>query len=245
MSRLRAILPGERFGKLIAIEPAGKKHGSIFWKCRCDCGNEKNIANYSLISGNSKSCGCGCLNIKHGMSNTRINSIWFNMRQRCNNPHNNAYKYYGKRGISVCEEWLDFGNFYKWSMNNGYQENLTIDRKNNSLGYSPNNCRWTTLKVQANNTRKNVWIEYKGQNKTISQWSEITGLARCLISYRRTHGWSIEKILLTPARKSRIIIDLESFQEQLALGKTIRQTCKDYGITRATYDYNLKSKKEK
>lgn len=244
MNSLREILHGERFGKLVVIEQVGKKHGSALLRCKCDCGKEKNIVNYSLLNGNSKSCGCGCLHITHGMSKTRINGIWFNMIQRCQNPHNTAYKYYGGRGISICAEWMDFVNFYKWSMNNGYKENLTIDRKDNSLGYSPMNCRWTTFKVQANNTRKNVWIEYLGQTKTISQWSEITGLARCLISYRRTHGWSIEKILLTPARKSRILIDMKSFQEQLASGKTVKQTRADFGITRATYDYNLKTKKE-
>ena len=91
--------------------------------------------------------------LRHGMRNTRLYNIWRAMRQRCNNPQNNRYSVYGGRGISVCEEWEVFENFYKWSMENGYKEDLTIDRKNTDGNYEPSNCRWATIKEQNRNKR--------------------------------------------------------------------------------------------
>lgn len=142
---------------------------------------------------------------------TRLNYIYSAMKKRCYDPKCKAYKYYGERGITVCKEWLDpskmveagtkahnvtkgFIAFKEWAINNGYRENLTIDRIDVNGNYCPENCRWTTAKEQQNNTRKNLLIAYKGETKTLPQWCEELG-----INYFRTRNrlfiqhWSVEK----------------------------------------------------
>lgn len=108
----------------------------------------------------------------HRMSNTRIYKIWKCMKNRCLNPNADRYKYYGGKGISICNEWVsDFMSFYNWSMQNGYEENLSIDRKDVNGNYEPNNCRWITMKKQQSNTSRNRLIDIDGIKKTITEWS--------------------------------------------------------------------------
>ena len=93
-------------------------------------------------------------NSKHGMKRTRLYNIWSNIIMRCTNKNNDCYERYGGRGILICSEWRnEFLSFYKWSIENGYAENLEIDRINVNGNYEPNNCRWTNENVQARNTR--------------------------------------------------------------------------------------------
>lgn len=143
------------------------RHGLATWLCLCDCGNQHICRGRVLRLGTTVSCGCLNQELrakrsrKHGKRRSRLYGVWTSMKIRCYNPRNNRYKYYGGRGITVCDEWLhDFQAFYDWSMANGYDENAprgkcTIDRIDNDKGYSPDNCRWVDMKVQSSNKSSN------------------------------------------------------------------------------------------
>lgn len=196
-------LTGRRFGRLVVVERAeNSADGRARWLCRCDCGQSKTVLGEHLKKGRTKSCGCAKSESsskrfkKHGGRNSKLYRIWSNMKDRCNNPDCKAYRDYGGRGIKVCEEWTDdFSAFQKWALANGYKEGLTIDRKDNNKGYSPDNCRWTDRKIQGNNKRNCRYITYKGQRKTVAEWSEITGIPHETLLYRLNHGWETERIL--------------------------------------------------
>ena len=176
----------QKFGRLTVIESAGaNSHREHLWKCKCECGNEKIINAYALVSGHTKSCGClaidtsRILNTKHGERDSRLYRIYTNMKSRCYKENSSNYKYYGGRGIRVCEEWLGKDgayNFCKWAKSNGYSDNLTLDRIDNNAEYSPSNCRWITWKQQQNNKRNNVKFSYKGQTKTMAEWADHYGI---------------------------------------------------------------------
>lgn len=120
------------------------------------------------------------------------------MRTRCYSESHKSYPEYGGRGITVCDEWKNSSDsFIEWALENGYNDSLTLDRIDNNKGYSPNNCRWATMKEQANNTRKNVVIKYNGEEKTISQWADELGINRNTLSNRIKRGWSVERAFET------------------------------------------------
>lgn len=152
---------GQRFGKLVVLEAVRKEgYAGWYWRCKCDCGNEKISAPYNLLSSHVVSCGCRKKERNHNLTlgadgkTTRLYGIWCNMKQRCNNPSETAYKYYGGRGIRVCDEWqASYPSFYVWAIANGYKDDLTIDRINNDGDYCPDNCRWATMKQQIDNRR--------------------------------------------------------------------------------------------
>ena len=140
--------------------------------------------------------------VKHGEHGTRLYSIWRNMKQRCLNQNRSAYSAYGGRGISLCEEWKDYILFRDWAISNGYSDSLTLDRKNNELGYSPDNCRWATIKQQSNNTRTNRTIEYNGETHTLSEWAEILQMSVGTLWDRLDNGWSIQRALSEPVHNN-------------------------------------------
>lgn len=147
-------LTGKKFGMLKVIKRAENIKGRVYYECLCDCGN-KTIASAEGLK-NEKTRNCGCVPLKHGLRHTRLYTIWSDMKTRCYNSNSPNYKYYGESGVLICDEWRnDFKSFYDWAMNNGYSEELTIDRINPFGNYEPSNCRWATYEEQAKNKRKN------------------------------------------------------------------------------------------
>jgi hypothetical protein len=184
---------GERFGKLMVLDVLGGRK-SLF---KCDCGNEKMIHRYDVLKGKTTSCGCLRKEKqnaeKHGLSNHKTYVIFKEMKQRCYNPKNKDYKNYGLRDIKICDEWLsNFLNFYNWSIDNGWQDGKSIDRIDNDKGYYPENCRWVDMKIQANNHRRNSIIKYRGEERTLQEWSDLIGIDRNTIKTRLNLGWTVE-----------------------------------------------------
>lgn len=173
-------LTGNRYSHLTVIHRVfDPNRKGVYWLCRCDCGKEKVVSADNLRSGKVKSCGCiRGNNLKtHGLSGLRLHRIWKAMKTRCLNPNSANYKYYGGRGISICDEWLnDFEQFYQWAMQNGYTDDMTIDRINSNGNYSSDNCRWISMPEQNLNRRSNRFIEYNGESKTIKEWADIYGI---------------------------------------------------------------------
>lgn len=140
----------------------------------------------------------------HGLTNHPLHRTWSNAKSRCYDANSTPFKDYGGRGITFCEEWKNsFQAFYDWAMANGYKHGLTLDRIDNNKGYSPDNCRWATMKEQSNNRRSNKYLEFRGETRTVSQWSEITGIHNDTILKRLKHGWSVDKTLTTPTQIHR------------------------------------------
>jgi hypothetical protein len=192
---------GKKYGRLTVIEKDIKTENKYI--CRCECGNIKSIDITSISTGRVKSCGCitkeKCKiekpHLKHDKTKTRIYNIYNKMKNRYYNPNYFQYYLYGGKGIKVCKEWKDnFINFYNWAMNNGYKDNLSIDRIDGNKGYSPDNCRWATAKEQCRNLSTNINIEYKGQTHCLTEWAEILNINVATLYWRYKHWNNIEKI---------------------------------------------------
>lgn len=210
---------GQKFGRLTVIEDAPdyvyKSGRNRVEKCKCDCGKITFVKLSKLKSGNTKSCGCyhdECCKkraIKHNLCNHRLYGIWCNMKTRCTNPNSEYFYLYGGKGIEVCDEWKDFCSFYKWSMDNGYADNLTIDRINNDGNYCPENCRWVTNIEQQNNTSRNHIIEYLNNKYTMKQFSDKYNISYGSLKQDLKKGKSIEEILSKNKRNTYIQIKVE------------------------------------
>lgn len=159
-------LTGQRFDRwtVLGIAPH-ERCEPIRWVCECDCGSVKEVLGSELKRGGSKSCGCykseklADVHRIHGGKGTRLYKVWLSMHNRCTNQNANTYKYYGGRGISICEEWKSFDAFRSWALENGYDSSAkrgqcTIDRIDNNDNYKPDNCRWVSMKEQRKNQRK-------------------------------------------------------------------------------------------
>jgi len=166
---------GVRYGKLVVLEKVskkGEKYGK--YKVECDCGKTKIVTGCNLQNGTTNSCGCikGKSNITHGMSGKRIYKIWLGVIERCTKEQYKAYKDYGGRGIKVCEKWQNsFEKFYE-DMEEGYSDELTLDRIDVNGGYYKENCRWADMKTQNRNRRKNLIVTIGQQSKLLKVWCE-------------------------------------------------------------------------
>ena len=185
----------------------GKRKFAIF---RCHCGKEKKIRIDQVTSGNTKSCGCmqkalhnySRLNYRHGERNTRLYNIFHKMQERCYNPNYAERQYYSDRGITVCDEWKgNYVAFRNWSLNNGYANNLSIDRIDVNKGYSPDNCRWVDAKVQSRNRRNNLLVTMNGETKILMEWCEELGLPYGTVLMRIHRGWDSVDALTKPIKR--------------------------------------------
>jgi hypothetical protein len=188
-------LTGQRFGKLVVVkhdDSSTTRHPK--WICQCDCGSTKSIHASALTGWLTNSC--GCLRRETMDSKTRLHHIWKQMRHRAL-KHTSKSEYHFDRGITMCDEWAnDFKTFKEWSLANGYDDSLSSDRIDNDKGYSPDNCRWTTAKIQANNRRNNVYITINNETLSLSLWCDKLGINRKSASaYRRQHGISYEETI--------------------------------------------------
>ena len=186
------------------------KNGYYVYNCTClKCGQELILNTRMLTDKNYHLCHCDYnYNYKYGVNIMEPNvnlifSVWHSMRDRCNNPNNKDYKYYGGKGIKVCDEWDDpnngFQRFYKWSLNNEWEPNkgVSIDRIDCDKNYSPNNCRFVNHKIQCNNQSSNHYIQYNQYVFSLSIWAEILNLTKSALSSRIQDGWDIKNALYT------------------------------------------------
>lgn len=209
-------LTGERYGRLTVTEfshfqrsPSG--HKNAYWKCICDCGAVVVKPTFRLRSGNVKSCGCFKVDeIRRTRTkpfDRRLYGVYDGMLKRCYDPRFEYYSYYGGRGITICEEWLgDNGldNFRRWAMQNGYRRGLTIERKNNDEGYSPDNCAWVDRFEQGKNKRNNILVTINGETKILAEWCRILDVPYWRVKRRRrSPGWSTVEALLVPPLKGK------------------------------------------
>ena len=209
---------GQRFGNLEVIEYLGLTDANqAYWKCKCDCGNEINLITTVLTAGGRISCGCVGRELqkkavtKHGLCYTNIYNIYQTIRKRCCDPANAQYEKYGGRGIRICAQWLDddsseeksgFLNFYNWAIENGYTEDLMLDRIDPDRDFCPENCRWVSRKQRWNNNKNNHYITlnlgFKYYKYSVREWSRISGIPDGSIYSRLRFGWSDFDAIFTP-----------------------------------------------
>ncbi len=208
MARLHANclnLAGQRFGRLTAVAYLGQSK----WSCKCDCGAETRTLANNLIRNKAQSCGClkretaAAMMRTHGMRNAPEYRVWSTMIERCHNPNNGKYKSYGARGIRVCERWrTDFAAFIA-DMGQRPTPQHSLDRRDNDGNYEPGNVHWATREQQANNTRANVVLSWRGEHLTMAQWSRRIGISQYAIRQRLERGWAVEDALTISSRSVR------------------------------------------
>lgn len=209
--------------KYFAEEWKGLKYGHLtiedysykdkMFVCRCDCGNEKKVKPTLLFMKKYVCCGLNCKYHQEQYdrsSKERLNQIWRGMKQRCYNPKSQGYRWYGARGITICDEWReDYQAFKSWALENGYADDLTIDRIDSDGNYEPSNCRWATYKQQSETSRKPYTLtprppekryfgkvyEINGESHPLQYWCDMRGISREAVEYRLKHGYSLEEAL--------------------------------------------------
>jgi len=205
-------ITGQRFGKLLVSNFVERKNCHSWFKCDCDCGGMTVTTSNNLRRGHTVSC--GCVSIAKFIERSRTHSMishptyrsWLDMRNRCYYVNHNRYEYYGGKGITVYDIWRDdFIEFYRWAIANGWKKGLTLDRKDNSKNYCPENCKWSTVKEQNRNRTSNVKITLDGVTKILIEWSEAGGINPQVIKKRIKNGWSIKDAIFKPVTKRQKI----------------------------------------
>lgn len=218
-------LTGERFGKLTVVGRSSQNKGNkrTYWDCVCECGNRAVIESWNLRNGLTKSCGCLFRDsiTSHGGCHTPLYRVWMGMKARCQNPNSKAFKYYGGKGVSVCDEWLDFQSFMDWAIFSGYSNGLTLDRVDSQGNYCPENCRWITQSENSSRTARR-FLTVNGETLGYSQWAEKLGINRVAIEHwiqRHGEDYAIRRIdaTLNPQNFSPKEISA------LGIGKNVRK----------------------
>ena len=198
-------LVGLKFNRWTVVSEAEKRGKHRYLTCKCDCGTVREVAYGPLTSRHSKSCGCWktderCSRVTHGHHRRGAKSpeytVWDSMWQRCTNQNHKNFHHYGGRGIKVCDRWKSFEAFFE---DMGERPPLmTLDRIENSQGYSPSNCRWASQSQQLLNTRRTKFIEYGGRTQAMKTWATEIGINYSTLSERIRKGWSVERAFTTP-----------------------------------------------
>lgn len=205
------ILPGQVFRRYTVIKELKRKpYTARFLLCRCVCGTTKRVSLYAVTSGKTQSCGCfhketaSKARKTHGMTLTPEYKAWRSMRDRCQNKNDKAYRDYGQRGISVCQEWdKSFQKFFD-HVGRRPSSGYSLDRIDNSKGYEPGNVRWATSLEQGRNKRNNVILQVNGVTKKIHEWVEETGIRRDRIYDRLAKGWTpLEAVTIKSGNRSK------------------------------------------
>lgn len=224
-SRHTEVHPGDRFGRLVVISgpirvasPTKSRPNRTVpkYQCRCDCGTVTSVGQFELASDNTRSCGClrsekasagaSARNLRHGLLATGTKrppeySVWRCIKRRCHDPANQDYPRYGGRGIVVCDRWRwSFVAFYR-DMGQRPSRAHQIERVDNDGPYSPDNCRWATVKEQSVNRRTTVFLSHNGERLTQTEWAERTGIKASTICYRLKAGWSVADALTKPPNR--------------------------------------------
>lgn len=207
-----ADLTGKKFGKLIAVSRSeNTNQNRAQWLCRCECGGEKIAQAAYLNKGTTRSCGCLADEQRKTAAQSqctpysrtnmyRERKTWENMIARCYDKTRHDFKWYGGRGISVCEKWRN--SFEAFVVDMGMRPaSMTLDRRESSTDYSPGNCRWATATEQANNRRSNHCITIDGRTLTIAEWARHSGIGERVIATRIARGWDERRAVEKPVTK--------------------------------------------
>lgn len=238
-------LIGQTFGRLKVIRKTSERRsGCVLWLCKCHCGNYVKVTTNDLRNNHTKSCGCYKrertieVNSKYHISDKllqhRLYVVWYKIKERCYNKNEKSYKYYGGRGIKMCDEWRnDFKSFFNWAVNNGYAKGLTIDRIDNNGIYCPENCRWATYIQQQNNRRSCHYVTIGNETKSLSDWCRVYSTSERLVNSRVQRGWDVITALNTPKTRNRLIT-LNN------VTKTFLEWCEYYLIDSKTVNARLR-----